>query len=265
MGEYAKLRKQTERIVQRAVKLARGARFEVMEKGDAANIVTTSDLFVQSYLCKRLGALLPEAGFYCEEENLKDTESEYIWVIDPIDGTMNYSRGIGECAISVALLRNQRPVLGVVHNLFRRDLFSASVGDGARRNGKPISVSDKPFERSLLFTALSLYKKELAPICSDIINEAYLACSDIRRFGSCAIELCYLAAGEADLYFEVRVFPWDFAAAAFILSEAGGVLRGFDGKTPGYDRPTPIVAANTPENYERLSEIVMRHMPTMPY
>ena len=85
MGEYAKLRKQTERIVRRAVKLARGARFEVMEKGDAANIVTTSDLFVQSYLCKRLGALLPEAGFYCEEESLKDTESEYIWVLARVE------------------------------------------------------------------------------------------------------------------------------------------------------------------------------------
>lgn len=265
MGAYTSLMKKTEKIVRSAARLVCGKDFEIREKENAANIVTSSDLFVQNYLCKKLKALLPEAGFYCEEEGLKDTESEYVWVIDPIDGTMNYSRNIAECAISVGLLRNKRPVVGVVHNVFRKDMFSASLGDGAMRNGKAIHVSDKAFAQSLLFTAMSLYKKELAPICNDIIAEAYAQCSDIRRFGSCAMELCYLAAGKADLFFEMRVFPWDYAGAALILTEAGGIVKGFDGEALAFDKPTPVIAANTRANHEKLNAIVMRHMTTIPY
>lgn len=265
MGEYTLLRKKTEKIVKSAVRLVRGADFQIHEKDGAANIVTTSDLLVQSYLCKKLKELLPEAGFYCEEENLKDTESEYIWVIDPIDGTANYSRNIAECVISVGLIRNKKPIVGVVHNIFRKDMFSASKGDGAMRNGKAIHVSDKAFDNSLLFTAMSLYKKELAQICNDVISEAYAECSDIRRFGSCAVELCYLASGNADLFFEIRVFPWDYAGASLILTEAGGVVRGFDGEMLTFDKPTPLIAANTNSNYEQLNAIVLKHMPKLPY
>lgn len=265
MGEYTLLRKKVEKIVKSAVHLVRGVNFEISEKGDVANIVTTSDLLAQDYLCKNLRKLLPEAGFYCEEEDMKDTESEFIWVIDPIDGTTNYSRGIAECVISVGLIRNKEPVIGVVHNIFRRDMFSASKGDGARRNGKLIHVSDKSFERSLLFTAMSLYKKELAPTCNSIISEAYTKCSDIRRFGSCAVELCYIAAGYADLFFEMRVFPWDYAGASLVLTEAGGVISGFGGEPISFDKPTPLIAANTKENYEILNDIVLKHMPELPY
>ncbi len=265
MGEYTHLRKKVEKIVKSAARLVRGMNFEVSEKGGAANIVTTSDLAVQNYLCEKLKKLLPEAGFYCEEENLKDTESEYIWVIDPIDGTMNYARGIAECVISVGLIRNKQPIVGVVHNLFRKDMFSASAGDGATRNGKPIHVSSATFERSLLFTAMSLYRKEFAPLCNEIIAEAYAQCSDVRRFGSCAIELCYLAAGNADLFFEMRVFPWDCAGASLVLTEAGGVVRGFGGEVLTFDKPTPLIAANNLDNYEKLNAIVMRHMNEVPY
>lgn len=265
MINYAKIRKNTEKVVKNAARLVRGVRFEISEKGDAANIVTSSDLFVQKYLCEKLAKILPEAGFYCEEENLKDTESEFIWVIDPIDGTMNYSRNIEECVISVGLIHNKKPVVGVVQNIYRNELFSASLGDGAKCNGKEIHASGKSFSQSLLFTAMSLYKKELAPICNDIIMEAYLKCSDFRRFGSCAVELCYLAKGCADLFFEMRVFPWDYAGAVLILTEAGGVAKGYNGEALSFDKPTPIIAANTYENYEELNAIVMRHMKEIPY
>lgn len=265
MGEYFAIRKKIEKIVRAAARIARRVDFEVSDKGDAANIVTTSDLNVQRFLCERLSRLIPDAGFFCEEENLKDTDSEYIFVIDPIDGTMNYSRAIPECVISVGLIRNKQPVVGVVKSIFRDDIFAASLGDGATRNGKPIHVSDKPFERSLLFTAMSLYKKELAPTCNQIIADAYSECSDIRRFGSCAIELCYIAAGLADLFFEMRVFPWDYAGAYLVLSEAGGILRGHNGEILTFDKPTPLIGANTLENYEHLNSIVNKYMDEVPY
>ena len=266
MGEYSKLKKQTERIVKAAAKFARNVHFTVSEKGDVANVVTTADLNVQRYLKKKLKELLPQAGFYCEEENLREnTESEYVWVIDPIDGTMNYTRGIPQCAISVGLIRNNEAVVGVVHNPFQKDTFSAALGDGATKNGKPIHVSSYTFERSLLFTAMSVYKKDLAPICNEIISEAYSQCSDVRRFGTCALELCYIAEGAADLFFEIRVFPWDYAGAYLVLKEAGGVLKGFNGETLAFDKPTPLVGANSVENYEKLNRIVMRHMKKIPY
>lgn len=265
MGEYSKLKKETEKIVKAAAQFARNVDFIVSEKGGVANVVTTADLNVQRYLCKKLKELLPQAGFYCEEDNLHDTESEYVWVVDPIDGTMNYTRGIPQCAISVGLIRNNEPIVGVVHNPFQKDTFSAALGDGATKNGKPIHVSSCTFERSLLFTAMSVYKKELAPICNEIIAEAYAQCSDVRRFGTCALELCYIAEGKADLFFEMRVFPWDYAGAYLVLKEAGGVLKGFDGETLAFDKATPLVGANNMENYEKLNRIVMRHMEKVPY
>lgn len=265
MKEYIKLKKEVEKIVRSAARFARNVDFTVSEKGDVANVVTTADVNVQHYLCEKLKKLLPQAGFYCEEEDLRDTESEFIWVIDPIDGTMNYTRGIPECAISVGLIRNKEPVVGVVHNPFHKDTFSAALGDGATKNGKPIHVSSNTFDRSLFFTAMSLYKKDLAPICSEIISEAYARCSDVRRYGTCALELCYLAEGKADLFFEMRVFPWDYAGAYLVLKEAGGVLRGFDGEVLTFDKATPLIGANNVENYEELNRIVLRHMEKVPY
>lgn len=265
MGAYTQIRKKTEKIVKAAARFARGGDFQITVKGDVTNLVTSSDINVQRYLCKALKKLLPQAGFYCEEENLKDTQSEYIWVIDPIDGTANYSRGLPECGISVGLLHGQKPVVGVVYNPFRKALYSASVGDGATKNGKPIRVSDKPFESALLFTAMSLYKKELAAACNAVLCEAYEKCNDFRRFGACATELCYLAEGKGELFFEMRVFPWDYAGACVILQEAGGVLKGYNGAALAFDKPTPLVGANNAENYAKLNEIVLKHVKEIPY
>ena len=247
-------------IVKQAVLQIKDTEFDIMEKDELVNIVTTSDIAVQRFLRDKLQELLPQSGFFCEEEDLRDSGHEYIWVIDPIDGTTNYSRGIAECAISVALLHHRQAIVGVVYNIFSGDIFSATSGLGARMNGKSISVSHNSFENGLLCTAMSLYKKELAAACRDIIYEAYMQCNDIRRLGSCAIELCYLAAGKCDLYFEIRVFPWDYAAAYLILEEAGGVLTGLDGEKLGFDKPTALIGANSRENYDRLDRIVSKYI-----
>ena len=112
---------------------------------------------------------------------------------------------------------------------------------------------------------MSLYKKEHARVCSDIIYEAYMQCNDIRRFGGCAKELCYIAAGRCELYFEIRVFPWDFAAASLVLTEAGGVLRGLNDEKPSMTGPTVLIAANNQKNYRILADIVNKHLPKTPY
>lgn len=247
-------------IVKEAASFVKDAAFDVSEKTECVNIVTSSDLLVQRYLHEKLKEVLPEAGFYCEEEDLQEEDKEFIWVIDPIDGTMNYARRIPESAISVALLKNNVPVLGIVHNIYTGDVYAAIAGEGAKKNQIPIRVSNRKFCDALFCTAMSTYRKEMAHVCNDIIMEAYMQCNDVRRFGAAALELCYLAEGRCELYFEIRIFPWDYAAAGLILKEAGGVMSGFNGSEIPYNRPSTIIGANSIENHKTLCEIVWKHL-----
>ena len=243
----------------------RSGRFEIHDKGTLENIVTSSDVAVQNYLTDRLSKLLPGSGFLCEEEDLSDLRHEWVWIIDPIDGTANYARGSENCCISVALSRNWEPMIGVVYSPWREELYVAEKGKGAFRNGVPIHVSARPFKEGILFTAMSTYRKEFAKTCSDIIYDLYMECNDVRRTGSAAVELCLMAAGYAELYFEMRLMPWDHAAAGLILKEAGGNVMGFDGKAPSLTVPSLLVAANTHENGEQILRTVHRHLQELPY
>lgn len=256
-------------IVRKAAGLMVTEGFTVNQKEGFTNIVTSSDLAVQSFLYKELSQLIPGSGFFCEEEDLayKATdggagtmEPEYVWIIDPIDGTANYSRGIDHCCISVALSRNGEIVAGVVYSPMRDELYCAGKDHGATCNGVPVRTSSRSFEDGILCSALCLYRKEHAQVCSDIIMETYMNCNDIRRFGAAALEICFLASGRCELYFEYRLMPWDFAAAKLILTEAGGVLSGLDGKEPSLRKPGIVVAANSPANHARMLEIVQRHI-----
>ena len=247
------------KIVKQASKIMLKQDFNVSVKDTVSNIVTSSDLQIQEFLYDKLTKMLPNSGFLGEEDvNLKN--KEYTWIVDPIDGTTNFARGIDYSAISVALSKNNEIVLGVVYNPFRNDLFYATKNNGAYHNGKKISVSNSSFDAGLFCTAMSLYKKELAPICFDIISETYYKCNDIRRMGSCALELCYLAAGKCDLYFEIRVCPWDYAAASLILQEAGGILCTYPQKNLIFTEPVTLVGANNLQNYKQLEKIVKKHI-----
>lgn len=264
MKHLSVLKDQTEAIVRQAALLTQGA-FTTTEKNTVVNIVTSADIAIQEFLQARLCALLPGSDFFGEEEPTGKTFGEYMWVVDPIDGTANFSRGIGEYAISVALLRNDTPVLGIVYKPQGDILYSAVKNGGAQRNGVPIHVSDATFAEGIFCTAMSLYRKEYANDCMKVIADAYAQCNDVRRFGSCALELCYLAEGICDLYFEFRVFPWDHAAAALILQEAGGIIRGQNAQPLPFDRTTPVIAANSEENFNKLNSIVQKHIPKFPY
>lgn len=258
------LKEQTEAIVKQAALFMQGA-FTTTEKNTVVNIVTSADIAIQEFLQEHLCALLPDSDFFGEEAPAGKSFGKYLWIVDPIDGTANFSRGIGEYAISVALLQDEIPILGIVYKPQGDILYSAVKGCGAQRNGLPIRVSDTPFAGGIFCTAMSLYRKEFADDCMKVIADTYAQCNDVRRFGSCALELCYLAEGVCDLYFEFRVFPWDHAAAALILQEAGGVIRGQNGQPLPFDRTTPVIAANSEENYAKLNTIVQKHIPKFPY
>lgn len=251
-------------IVYQAAQITREA-FTVCDKDAPSNIVTSADVAVQTFLERELCALLPGSAFFGEEGDAANASGSCLWIVDPIDGTTNFARGIHEYAVSVALLDGDAIVLGVVYNPALNRLYTAVKGEGAFCNGKPLRVSSAPFSRGILCTALSLYRKEYAQACMDIVSDVYAQCGDFRRFGTCALELCYLAEGVCDLYFEFRLFPWDFAAASLILTEAGGMISGLGGSPLPFDRTTPVIAANSPENFEKLCSLVQKHISGISY
>ncbi len=253
-------------IVKDAAKIMTGGEYTVSEKGDA-NFVTDKDVAVERFLYKQLTDAFDGIGFVGEEEDFAaDALSrEYTAVVDPIDGTMNFTRDMNLSVISVAILKHGKPHIGVVYNPFTNEMFTAEHGKGAFLNGKAIHVSDRNLKSACFFTAWSTYRKDLARACFEISEEVYYDTCDIRRLGVCALELSYMAAGRGELYFEIRLFPWDFAAAQLILTEAGGYIGTIGYDELIYTRPLPIIAANSKENFDYLMEKVKKHVPTIPY
>ena len=249
------------KIVREAAELMKPENIKVEQKGNDSNYVTTADVNVQNFLKERLLLLLPESSFVGEEGDEQFADTEYVWVVDPIDGTSNFIRDLGLSAISVGLLRNRKPYIGVIYQPYRDEMYTAKAGEGAFLNGERIYVSDRDFKHSHLCSAMSLYNKNYAPPCFRIIERVYAECDDLRRLGAAAVELVYLAAGRVELYFEIRLFPWDIAAAMSIITEAGGYIEVMFEEELPLNRPIPVIAANTKKNFERLKEIIYAEIP----
>jgi len=247
-------------IIKEASSLMSEDDFKVKQKAGYTNIVTSTDIAVQDFLKQRLTTLLPGSGFLCEEEDIHNLGHEYTWIIDPIDGTANYSRGIDQCAICVGLKHDELMELAAVYLPRTNEMFTAERGKGAQRNGCLIHVSARPFQDAILCTALPVYHKEYSRICSDIITEAFGQINDLRRFGAAAPELCYLAMGRCELYFEYLLSPWDFAAASLILTEAGGTITNLKGESACLTEQSGILAANNSENLQALLSIVKKNI-----
>ena len=152
-----------------------------------------------------------------------------------------------------------------VYSPWRDELYHAEKGSGAFCNGRRIKVSDRPFEDGLFCTAMSTYRKEFARTCSDIIYDVYMRSNDFRRYGSAAIELCLMAAGYVELYFEMRLQPWDFAAGGLIVEEAGGVVCGFGGDRLDPFKPSMVIGSNREDSCRELVSTVGRYLSELPY
>lgn len=238
--------------------------FTVKSKGTIANQVTSNDVAVENFLKENLEKLLPGSGFIAEESGSGSRESEYTWIIDPIDGTANYVRDLASSGISVGLYRDMQPFIGVVYNPYRNELFSARKGAGAVCNGEPIHVSDRDFAHSCFCTSLSCYRKERAHLCAEILEKVFRQTDDFRRFGAAVIELTALAAGRVELYYEIGLAPWDHAASRVIIEEAGGCVASVYDDEIDYRNQVSLIAANTPENLEKLRSIILEVVPKLP-
>lgn len=221
-------------IVQNAgniVLSARDVEASVREKTGPRDLVTKYDLLVQEYLQKELLALLPEAGFLGEEEDAcaDSTQKEWLFIVDPIDGTTNFVQGYHNSCVSVGLSHQGRMEYGVVYNPYDGELYSAERGKGAYLNGRPLHCQDHALDHSLLIFGSALYYRELVPETLRLFQLAFPLVQDVRRFGSAALDLCYLAAGRAGVFFECRLCPWDYAAASLIAQEAGCLVTQLNG------------------------------------
>ena len=220
-------------------------KMDIDTKSGIADLVTEYDKNIQEQLALGLKKLLPEAKFIGEEGSNDDlTDEGYAFVVDPIDGTTNFIKDYHMSAISVALMKGKEVVAGVVYNPYLDELFSAIKGEGAYCNGEKISVSSQPISNALVLFGTSPYDKNLFSKTIEILSEYFYKALDIRRSGSAALDLCTVACGRAELYFELQVSPWDFAAGKLIVEEAGGVVTTLDGKPLSFEGKTTILAKN---------------------
>lgn len=246
--------------VKEAARFCKRDEVEVYCKEGNSNFVTTADLKVEKFLKEKLAELLPESGFVGEESEQKDYEKALQWIVDPVDGTANFIREMNLSAISVGLVENGEAVLGVVYNPFIDEAYYAQKGKGAYLNGKPIHVSDRDFSHAQLCVGFCLYDKTKAEACFRIFERVYMQCDDMRRLGAASVELAALAAGRTDLFFEIRLSPWDYAASAAIIAEAGGYIGSREKQPIRFDKQVTVIAANTKENFERLAAIADEEM-----
>ena len=217
---------------------------EIHKKSDIANIVTNMDVKCQKYIIEECKKLLPNACFYAEEEDAQELGDEYTWVIDPIDGTTNYAYDYKHSCISIALLYKKQGIIGVVYHPYLDDCYVGIEGIGSTCNGKTIHVSEHPFDAALVLFGTSPYQKELADNTFELAKKFFKNCRDVRRSGSAALDMCYIASGKADIYYELILSPWDFAAGKIIAENANACVCPLGYKEFDYSKKMGVLFTN---------------------
>ena len=218
-------------------------RIAVDEKSGHANFVTYYDRMIQEKIRERLKILLPEAAFVGEEEDVHEKIREgFSFIVDPIDGTTNFIRDLRCSTVSVGLLRDGEPYIGVIYNPYTDEMFTGLKGEGSYLNGVRMHVSRKAFRDSIVLFGTSPYYAELNE--EGFRKAAFYAreALDVRRFGSAAYDLALVAAGKAEIFFELRLSPWDYAAGSLLISEAGGTVTQTDGSPLSFSEPSSVYA-----------------------
>jgi myo-inositol-1(or 4)-monophosphatase len=202
-------------------------------KSSATDMVSDADRAAEEAISALLRAERPDDGLLGEEGLSAPGSSGRRWVVDPLDGTTNYLYRVRAWCVSVGLEDESGGLVGVVYDPLADELFSASRGAGAFLNGLPIRVrGDAPLSRALVATGFG-YEPDVRAGQADVVRRVLPAVRDIRRAGAAALDLCHVAAGRLDGYYERGVQPWDIAAGALIVAEAGGAVRPLAGGRPG--------------------------------
>lgn len=208
------------------------------------SLVSYVDKTAEDIIVKQLSEIIPEAGFITEEDTVDQTDREYVWIIDPLDGTSNFLHKIPHFAVSIALRHGDDTVLGVVYDVMRSECFSAIRGRGAYMNEHKITVSPvTSLSNAMMATGFPYASSyDFKPLV-DTLQYWFQHARGIRRFGAAALDLCFVAAGRIDAYYESKLHIWDIAAGVIIVQEAGGIVSDYFGGDT-YKEGTQIVATN---------------------
>lgn len=225
------------------------ARKKTITKKSEIDLVTEMDCAAEKRIIKIIQRAFPDHSFLCEESGAtrrdgQAGQSEHRWIIDPIDGTTNFAHSLPICSVSIAYEEDGIVRMGGVYDPIREELFYAEKGRGAFLNGKKIRVSKtKKLNDALLATGFPYDRRNDPDKYLRIFREFLMQAQEIRRLGSAALDLCYVACGRFDGYWEAHLNPWDKAAGMLILKEAGGKHSDYAGKPLTLTEPT-IVATN---------------------
>ena len=232
-----------------------GGRLQVQHKG-AIDLVTEADRLSEAFLLGEIQRRFPGQRVVAEESGELNGHASQAWYVDPLDGTVNYAHGLPIFSVSLAYAEAGQVRLGVVYDPMRDECFSAERGCGASLNGQPLRVAEAPdLDRSLLVTGFP-YDIRTNPQ-NNLGHYAHLALRSqaVRRLGSAALDLCYVAAGRFDGYWEIRLEAWDLAAGALIAEEAGAVVTQMDGSPDYLTPPHSIIAAHPTSHPLLLKEL----------
>ena len=197
------------------------------------DLVTQFDVAVEKYLKKKFSKRFKNFNIIAEESDNSNIEFNNSIIIDPIDGTTNFVNGVPHTAISVGVYKNKKPYIGVVYNPILDELYEAKVDEGAFLNGKRLKVSSEDiFQKALLATGFPYTSGTNQDDLNDVlkkIKDILPLCQDLRRLGSASLDLCMVARGTFDGYYEMNLKPWDVSAGVLILTEAGGIVTNING------------------------------------
>ena len=203
------------------------------EKSSPHDVVTKFDKEGEEYIYKKLHALYPDYGFLGEEGGYRNfEEGSPFWIVDPIDGTLNFSRGIPAFSVSIALVHHSKSYAAVCYNPISKELFTASLGGGAFLNGVQISASEvKDFDHSIVSVPPNQLRDETPKAA-------------IRRSGSSVLDICYVAKGATDAFYDSLLNPWDFAASSLVASEAGAEVFSLRSNSLDMNKKSDILVSN---------------------
>lgn len=216
---------------------------DVKQKGNN-DFVTQIDTEAEKIIISKIKQSYPDHSFVCEESGVIKGDDEFKWIVDPIDGTTNFVKGIPHFCVSIALMYRGRLDQAVIFDPIKNELFTASRGNGAQMNNFRLRVNQATeLQNTLLATAFPLRDKSTCAAAIERFSRVFEHCGDIRRSGSAALDLAYVAAGRYDGYWEKGIKPWDIAAGELLVKEAGGLVTDCSG---GHDhfQKEEVVAAN---------------------
>lgn len=233
--------------------------FTVSTKSGDNDLVTSIDKICDEFICRTILTHFPDHSILSEESGLTEGTGEYKWIIDPIDGTTNFAHGLPLFAVSIAVVHQGKPIIGVVEIPGLGETFWGQQGKGAFIAMRPIGVSKvNELKKSLLGTGFPYertaprYKKSM-----ELFDAFYGASQGVRRFGSAAVDMCFVASGRFDGFWEYDLQPWDIAAGKIILEEAGGMVTNMDGST--FNPKLKNIVASNGQIHSEMLKVIQTH------